>query len=89
MLLADARPSLTILDPAALAALDKGTPMELLPYPLARPMHYTSGTTGRAKGVWTGIWDDPTAAAAFRRRPDHLRPYGPGWHCQPWKSVPS
>ena len=27
-------------------------------------MHYTSGTTGRAKGVWSGLWDAPTAAAA-------------------------
>ena len=25
--------------------------------PLARPMHYTSGTTGRPKGVWSGILD--------------------------------
>ncbi|HEY0506851.1 MAG TPA: AMP-binding protein, partial [Blastococcus sp.] len=23
--------------------------------PLARPMHYTSGTTGRRKGVWSGV----------------------------------
>ena len=28
-------------------------------------MHYTSGTTGRSKGVWSGLWDRPTAAAAF------------------------
>lgn len=76
VLLADARPSLTILDSAALAALDRGTPMELSPYPLARPMHYTSGTTGRAKGVWTGIWDDPTAAAAFADEAD-LWDFGP------------
>jgi len=28
----------------------RGTPAELAPFPLSRPMHYTSGTTGRAKG---------------------------------------
>ncbi len=76
LLLADARPSLTIIDAGALAALDRGTPMDLSPYPLARPMHYTSGTTGRAKGVWTGIWDQPTAAAAFRDEAD-LWGFGP------------
>jgi long-chain acyl-CoA synthetase len=64
-LVADARPSLIITDVAGLAALDGGPPMDLSPYPRARPMHYTSGTTGRAKGVWTGLWDEHTAAAAF------------------------
>jgi long-chain acyl-CoA synthetase len=76
VLLADARPSLTVTDAGALAALDRGTPMELSPYPLARPMHYTSGTTGRAKGVWTGIWDDATAEAAFADEAD-LWDFGP------------
>src|SRR3954462_5406831 len=28
---------------------------ELADVPLARPMHYTSGTTGRRKGVWSGV----------------------------------
>jgi long-chain acyl-CoA synthetase len=28
-------------------------------------MHYTSGTTGRAKGVWSGLWDPATARQAF------------------------
>ncbi len=65
VLLADARPSLTVTDAASLAALDRGSPVDLAPYPLARPMHYTSGTTGRAKGVWSGVWDDTTAFAAF------------------------
>ena len=36
-------------------ALGRGRrPVELAPYPLTRPMHYTSGTTGRPKGVTTG-----------------------------------
>jgi acyl-CoA synthetase (AMP-forming)/AMP-acid ligase II len=33
------------------------------PYPLARPMHYTSGTTGLAKGVWSGLFSDERAEA--------------------------
>jgi acyl-CoA synthetase (AMP-forming)/AMP-acid ligase II len=28
---------------------------DLAAVPLARPMHYTSGTTGRRKGVWSGV----------------------------------
>ena len=28
-------------------------------------MHYTSGTTGRPKGVTTGLWDEATARAVF------------------------
>jgi acyl-CoA synthetase (AMP-forming)/AMP-acid ligase II len=43
-----------------------GTRAELAPWPLARPMHYTSGTTGRSKGVWSGVLseDDASALAA-------------------------
>jgi acyl-CoA synthetase (AMP-forming)/AMP-acid ligase II len=39
---------------------------DLAPVPLARPMHYTSGTTGRRKGVWSGVLaeDDARALAA-------------------------
>lgn len=36
---------------------------ELAPHPLARPMHYTSGTTGLAKGVWSGVLSETDAAA--------------------------
>ncbi len=39
-------------------------------------MHYTSGTTGRAKGVWTGLWDEVTAAAALADEAD-LWGFGP------------
>ena len=31
--------------------------------PLARPMHYTSGTTGRPKGVWSGVLGEAGGAA--------------------------
>jgi long-chain acyl-CoA synthetase len=40
-------------------------------------MHYTSGTTGRAKGVWSGLWDAATSEAAFTDEAD-LWAFGPG-----------
>jgi len=76
VLLADADPQLIITDVAHLAELDQGSPMELAPHPLTRPMHYTSGTTGRAKGVWAGLWDADTAAAALADESD-LWSFGP------------
>jgi acyl-CoA synthetase (AMP-forming)/AMP-acid ligase II len=65
LLAADADPVLRVFDRADLAALSEGPPVELAPYPLTRPMHYTSGTTGRPKGVTTGLWDEDTARAVF------------------------
>ncbi len=65
LLVDDARPGAVVADPGALAALDDGPEADLAPYPLARPMHYTSGTTGRSKGVWSGLWSATEAAAAF------------------------
>src|SRR5204862_7491068 len=41
-------------------------PTDLAPHPLARPMHYTSGTTGAPKGVWSGVLDDVDAAGLVR-----------------------
>lgn len=67
-LAADAQPAVRVFDRAALAALtadDPARPVELAPYPLTRPMYYTSGTTGRPKGVTTGLWDDATARAVY------------------------
>ena len=61
----DAQPALRIFDPGDLARLADGGPVDLAPYPLTRPMHYTSGTTGRPKGVTTGIWDEATARRVF------------------------
>jgi len=61
-LIADSEPKL-VVDDAMLAALADGPAAELAPWPLARPMHYTSGTTGAPKGVWSGILDDDAAAA--------------------------
>jgi len=63
-LAADARPSVRVFSHAELHDLiTEGRPADIAPYPLTRPMHYTSGTTGRPKGVTTGLWDDGTARA--------------------------
>src|SRR5580704_782935 len=43
LLLADADPRVQVLTEADLAALMEGAPTELSPYPLTRPMHFTSG----------------------------------------------
>ncbi len=69
----DAQPTLRIFDTASLGALtaDEAEPhahahaVDLAPYPLTRPMHYTSGTTGRPKGVTTGLWDEATAELVY------------------------
>ncbi|HUD16675.1 MAG TPA: AMP-binding protein [Acidimicrobiales bacterium] len=70
VLLADAEPSFSVFDDAGLAALLGGQRAELAPYPLARPMHYTSGTTGRAKGVWSGVLDEDDAQRLFEDEAD-------------------
>ena len=50
-------------DDAGLAQLvDNSQTGELSAVPLGRPMHYTSGTTGRPKGVWTGVLAEVDAA---------------------------
>ena len=64
-LLEDADPVQQVLDPMTLAGLFDGPTAEMADFPLTRPMHYTSGTTGTAKGVTTGIWDEATAARVF------------------------
>ncbi len=75
-LLEDAAPGLVVTDTGQLEALAAGPPVDLAPYPLSRPMHYTSGTTGHAKGVWAGIWDADTARRAFADEAD-LWAFGP------------
>jgi long-chain acyl-CoA synthetase len=64
----DSRPTVRVFAPADLYDLihgGRGRPAELAPYPLTRPMHYTSGTTGSPKGVTTGLWDERTAQRVF------------------------
>ena len=62
LVLGDAEPAL-VVDDAVLAELVAGPPVDLAPVPLARPMHYTSGTTGRPKGVWSGVLAEADARA--------------------------
>jgi long-chain acyl-CoA synthetase len=62
-LVADAEPVLVVEGAEAVAALAEGPARELAPVPLGRPMHYTSGTTGRPRGVWTGVLDEDDATA--------------------------
>ena len=60
----DADPALDVADDPGRLLGDAET--DLADVPLARPMHYTSGTTGRRKGVWSGVLgaDDARALAA-------------------------
>jgi long-chain acyl-CoA synthetase len=62
-LIADCDPDLAVLSEDGLARLLEGPPVELAPVPLGRPMHYTSGTSGRPKGVWSGVLDEGAATA--------------------------
>lgn len=62
-LLADADPQLVVKSLGDLAAVLSGPPTDLADAPLGRPMHYTSGTTGRRKGVYSGVLDEAEAAA--------------------------
>ena len=88
-LVADADPRLVVDSPAQLAELTAGPGGDdvlhvggdsgadvLAPVPLVRPMHYTSGTTGTPKGVWSGVLDLPAASAlaAEERECWHLGP---------------
>lgn len=61
-LVADSGAALVVDDRSVAEAVrgDPATP--LAPWPRARPMHYTSGTGGAPKGVWSGILDDDSAA---------------------------
>ncbi len=63
-LLADLDPALVVRDRGDLQGLH--TAMSEVPAsgpPRARPMHLTSGTTGRPKGVWSGLLEEAGAIA--------------------------
>ncbi len=67
----DARPTVRVFtQPELHDLIEGGRPTDLAPYPLTRPMHYTSGTTGNPKGVTTGLWDEPTAKQVFEDEAD-------------------
>jgi acyl-CoA synthetase (AMP-forming)/AMP-acid ligase II len=64
-IVADADVGLALDDASwpALALDERGPELDLAPHPVARPMHYTSGTTGLAKGVWSGLLSEDDAAS--------------------------
>ncbi len=67
-ILADLDPAVVVSDPAGLGSLPSDwAPGDL---PLARPMHVTSGTTGRPKGVWSGILARDHARALLEEERD-------------------
>jgi acyl-CoA synthetase (AMP-forming)/AMP-acid ligase II len=71
----DADPALDVGDdPAVLLGAAQA---DLADVPLARPMHYTSGTTGRRKGVWSGVLAEGDARALAAEEID-LWGFGPG-----------
>lgn len=94
--LADARCAGVVPDAATAVALtDPNRPRSALPHlaevPLGRPMHFTSGTTGRSKGVWAGVLDEESARtywadehAQWRIQPgDVVLTHGPLAHSAP------
>jgi len=66
----DCDPGLVVDTPAGLHALAAGPEADLAGRPLTRAMHYTSGTSGRPKGVVGGPWDDATAALVLDEEAD-------------------
>ncbi|MCW2768819.1 MAG: AMP-dependent synthetase [Aeromicrobium sp.] len=78
-IIADVDPGLVVFDDETLAELLDGPEIAIDPAPRCRPMHFTSGTTGRPKGVWSGLLPPEHAAALVREerelwgfRPDDL-----------------
>lgn len=70
VILADVDPAHVVDTPAKLAGLLGGAPADLDPWPRCRPMHFTSGTSGRPKGVWSGVLARDDAEAAVREERD-------------------
>ncbi len=69
-IIADVEPSLVVDSDDALAALLDGPATDLDVWPRCRPMHFTSGTTGLPKGVWSGLLSPDDAAALVREERD-------------------
>ena len=70
VILTDCAPSLVIDDAGVRELVGADDDAELAPAPLARPMHYTSGTTGRPKGVWSGLLGDDGSMALLSEERD-------------------
>lgn len=65
VIITDADVATLISTEIELSALFESGGEELAEYPLARPMVYTSGTTGKPKGVWTGILSESDAKSLW------------------------
>src|SRR5207248_3065735 len=61
-ILQDSQPARIIEDLQSIP-WDEGPEAELAPLPLGHPMLYTSGTSGRPKGVWRGVLYEEVARA--------------------------
>ena len=75
-IIADVEPAVVVDDEQALDAWAGGPDADLDPWPRCRPMHFTSGTTGRPKGVWSGLLS-PDAAEALVREERELWGFAP------------
>jgi len=70
-ILEDVEPALVLRSPGEVAdLLGRQPPESRRGLPLARPMHVTSGTTGRPKGVWSGVLEEPAARALLAEERD-------------------
>lgn len=70
-ILEDVEPALVLRSPEQVADLLAQQPPDARRgLPLARPMHVTSGTTGRPKGVWSGVLEEPAARALLAEERD-------------------
>ncbi len=70
-ILEDVAPRLVLDSPGLVASMLEHTPARFRrALPLGRPMHVTSGTTGRPKGVWSGPLDEAAALALVEEERD-------------------
>lgn len=76
-ILDDCRPTLVMGEAEVGEAAHHHRESSLARWPLGRPMAYTSGTTGRPKGVYSGVLSEPDAEALWTEEID-LWGFGPG-----------